>query len=104
MRARGPARTVGPMPDIVALIVAVIGWVVVIAGLVGLIDVARRPADAFTAADRQTKPFWLIMLALATALPLVGFAVLGLLGLVAVVVVAVYYADVRPRLVEVTRR
>jgi hypothetical protein len=34
----------------------------------------------------------------------VGFAVLGLLGLVAVVVVAVYYADVRPRLVEVTRR
>jgi cobalamin synthase len=70
-----------------------------------LVDAAREREDAFRAAGKQTKQRWLVFLAIAT---LVGFgsisARLSFFGLIAVVVAAVYLADVRPALRQVRGR
>jgi predicted CDP-diglyceride synthetase/phosphatidate cytidylyltransferase len=94
------------MPDVIAYLIAGLTWAVLIAAVVAVVDVARRPKEAFPAVDRQTKVFWLIMLVLSGLLvsPLVGFKVIGLLGLISVVIVVLYFVDVRPKLVEITRR
>ncbi len=70
-----------------------------------LIDAARRRPDAFVAAGKRTKTFWLVILAVATAFGFIalpppigaGFlSSLGLLSIIAVVAAAVYLTDVRP--------
>ena len=57
------------------------GLEVALAAVVGFIDVLRTPAQAFPAVERQTRVFWLVILALAAALMVVGFSALNLLGL-----------------------
>ena len=69
-----------------------------------LIDVAMRPAPAFAAADKQTKGFWLILLALAAAwdgrflliLQSWYFRPLDILPIVGIVAALVYVLDARP--------
>ncbi|MEP7024875.1 MAG: DUF2516 family protein [Actinomycetota bacterium] len=71
-----------------------------------LIDVLRRPAQAFVAAGKQTKPLWLAILIAATAIGLGtalapgGLAAIGILSVAAFVASAVYLTDVRPRVRE----
>ncbi|PRY11123.1 uncharacterized protein DUF2516 [Kineococcus rhizosphaerae] len=67
-------------------------------GVWALVDCLRRPAAAFVAAGKRTKTFWLVVVAVATAIGFISlpFANLGLLGILAVVGAAVYLADVRP--------
>jgi hypothetical protein len=59
--------------------------------LFALIDAASRPAGRFVYAEKQTKQFWLIVLAVALLTTFVGF--LSIIGLVAALV---YLVDVRP--------
>jgi hypothetical protein len=70
-----------------------------------LVDAARYRPEAYLAADKRTKPIWLGILAVATA---VGFVVMGnvlsLPGIIAFVAAAVYLADVRPALRSITGR
>lgn len=58
-------------------------------------DASFRPERAFRAAGKQTKPFWLLLLAVAVLTELFGF--LTLIGLVAAIV---YLVDVRPAVRE----
>ena len=65
------------------------------------IDAIGRPAQAFVAAGKQTKPLWLIILGVAAVVGLAG-AVYGvgptsILPVAAFVAAAVYLADVRPK-------
>lgn len=84
-------------------------WVMLVlgAGALGLeayafVDALRRRPDAFVAAGKRTKQFWLIVTGVATALGFVLlFSPLNLFGLLAVVAAAVYLADVRPALQQV---
>ena len=62
-----------------------------------LVDAVSRPARAFEAADKMTKPAWLLILALAV-ITCILFKPLGILGLLGVVAAGVYLADVRPAL------
>ncbi|WP_311765167.1 DUF2516 family protein [Streptomyces zingiberis] len=65
------------------------------------IDAVIRREDAFRAADKQTKPFWLIILGIAlvvNVLPL-GLFFLTIIGLIAAIV---YVVDVRPAVKAVT--
>ena len=67
-----------------------------------LVDAIRRPAAAFVAASKQTKPLWLIILGVATVIGLGtaasgSFAVIGILSVAAFVAAAVYLTDVRPK-------
>jgi uncharacterized membrane protein len=63
-----------------------------------LVDASTRPEPAFTYNDKQTKTFWVVVLALAVVSSFLGF--LSIIGLVAALV---YLVDVRPRVREFRR-
>jgi hypothetical protein len=67
-----------------------------------VVDCFRRRPDAFFAADRRTKQFWLAVTAAAFVASLFSTP-LSLLGLPSIVASLLYVLDVRPRLAEVTR-
>ncbi len=70
------------------------------------IDAMIRPAQAFVASGKQTKPIWLIILGVAFVLGLYTAAyggVTSILAVVAFVAAAVYLADVRPKVREFKR-
>jgi hypothetical protein len=60
-----------------------------------LIDAATRREDAYRAADKQTKPFWLIILAITFVVNLI-FPILSFLPIIGLVATIVYMVDVRP--------
>lgn len=88
------------------------GWIILGLGVLALaaeayalVHAVRQRSDAFTAAGKQSKVFWVAALALAT---LLGFAVLGggfgILAIVGIVIAGVYLADVRPAIDTVMGR
>jgi hypothetical protein len=71
---------------------------VLIMALYALVHAALQRTDAYTAADKLTKPVWLIILVAGIGLALV----LGITGVaIAAVAAGVYLVDVRPKLLEV---
>jgi hypothetical protein len=68
------------------------------------VDALRRPTGAFTAAGKQTKTLWLIILGVATVVGLAsvayGVSLISILPIVAFVAAAIYLADVRPKVRE----
>ncbi|WP_030267739.1 DUF2516 family protein [Streptomyces sp. NRRL B-24484] len=81
------------------LSVAIIGF-----KLFAFVDAAFRREDAYRAADKKTKGFWLIVLGLALGLDLLlGANVLGnFLTLIGLVAAIVYVVDVRPAIKQIT--
>ena len=85
------------------------GWIVLLLSLAALgveiyalVDCARRRSDAFTAAGKRTKGFWLGVTMVATLLGFVSVGGLGgILAIVAVIAAGVYLADVKPALDQV---
>lgn len=69
-------------------------------GVVALVHAVRQRADAFPAVGKLTKPIWLGILAVATVVILL-MGPLSLLGVLGVVAIGVYMADVRPKVDEV---
>jgi Protein of unknown function (DUF2516) len=72
------------------------------------IDAVTRPARAFQAAGKQTKPLWLIILGVAAAVGLSavvygGITVTGILPVAAFIAAAIYLTDVRPKVKELGR-
>jgi hypothetical protein len=63
-----------------------------------LVDAATRPAPAFPSTGKQSKQFWLVVLAVALLTSVLGF--LSILGLVAAII---YLVDVRPAVRDVPR-
>jgi hypothetical protein len=75
---------------------------VLVTAVYALIHAAMQRTDAYTAADKLTKPVWLVILALAVALTSVLSFVFGVLGMaIAACAAGVYLVDVRPKLLEV---
>ena len=71
------------------------------------IDALRHPAAAYTAASKQSKPLWLIILGVALVIGFGGitqevglFSFLAL-PIIAFVAAAIYLADVRPKVKDV---
>ncbi|MFI0431664.1 MAG: DUF2516 family protein [Candidatus Nanopelagicales bacterium] len=90
------------MPPLIDLIVNVLAIVLSLTAVFGFIDCLRQPKQGFEFINRLSKPVWLIILgASAVAIYLQP---IGLLGLAGIVGVALYFADVRPKLRELTRR
>jgi len=70
------------------------------------VDAIIRPAQAFTAAGKQTKRLWLIILGVAFVVGLYSASfggAVGFLSVAAFVAAAVYLADVRPKVKEFNR-
>lgn len=83
---------------------SVLFWVqmaLAVFGLSAFADAAVRRADAYPAADKKTKPFWLVILALGTLV--IAFApLLSFLPIIGVIATIVYMVDVRPALRAMT--
>jgi hypothetical protein len=76
-------------------------------GLAGLrawavIDCATRKAAAFPAVDKLTKPAWLGILVVSGVFGVFLGPPIGMISLISVVVAAVYLADVRPAVREIS--
>ncbi len=78
-------------------------WVVVaVATVYAFVHAALQRSDAYTAADKQTKPLWLVILGGAMALITILYGVFGVMAIAAAAVATgVYLVDVRPKLLEV---
>lgn len=86
------------LQGVAGLVLSVLFWAVLAATAYAFVHAAMQRPDAYTAADKLTKPVWLIILGGAALLSWV----LGVTGMViAAVAAGVYLADVRPKLLEV---
>jgi hypothetical protein len=85
-------------------IVLGLSWAALGVELYALVDCVRRRADAFTAASKRTKPFWLLVTVVAVLFGIVALRSVGLLGIIAIVAAGVYLADVKPALDQVMGR
>lgn len=87
------------------LLQVVVGVAVFAMMLWALIDCARTRADAFVAASKRTKQFWLLFTGGAA---LIGFIFMfnpfSIFNVIAVVAAGVYLADVRPAVKSVQGR
>ncbi|HEY5247879.1 MAG TPA: DUF2516 family protein [Dermatophilaceae bacterium] len=93
---------VGGLQGLIAL---VFGLGAVVLAVFGLVDALRNRPDAFTAAGKRTKNFWLAVLGVAVALSFYSMlSPFSLPWIVAVVGAGVYAADVRPALRRVMGR
>ena len=80
-------------------------WVLLVAAFAveawAFIDAVRRPAPAFVAASKQTKPLWLVILGVALVIGLGGavgsLALFSFLPIIGFVAAAIYLTDVRPK-------
>lgn len=70
-----------------------------------LIDALLRPDQAFVAAGKLTKPAWLVILALAFVIGLVGLdSLVGIFNIAGLIAAIVYLVDVRPAVRALTPR
>ncbi|WP_370946239.1 DUF2516 family protein [Amycolatopsis sp. cg5] len=83
----------------------VISWAGAAAGLFAFVHALLQRADAYSAADRKTKPVWMGITGAGTAaMALFRFFGPGMMfWLAGLVAVLVYLVDVRPKLIEVQR-
>jgi hypothetical protein len=80
-------------------------WVLLLAAFLvetwAFVDAIIRPATAFPAAGKQTKPIWLVILGVAFVIGIGGavgyLALLSIFPIVAFVAAAIYMVDVRPK-------
>jgi O-antigen/teichoic acid export membrane protein len=82
----------------VGYVLAVLQIAVVVTTVYAFVHAALQRPDAYTAAEKLTKPVWLVILGVGVLLALV----LGITGVaVAAVAAGVYLVDVRPKILEI---
>ncbi|GGO87216.1 DUF2516 family protein [Wenjunlia tyrosinilytica] len=81
----------------------ILGFALFVFKLFAFVDAAFRRKDAFTAAGKQTKPFWLIILGLFTFTDwFFGFDIRSFLPIIGLIAAIVYVVDVRPAVKQIT--
>lgn len=81
----------------------ILGWLsmaLLVFSIVAFVDAAVRREDAYRAADKKTKVFWLVVLGIS-AVVMGVFPLLSLLPIAGLVATIVYMVDVRPALKQV---
>ena len=82
----------------------VIVFALLVVKLWALVDAILRPAQAYLAADKQTKTAWLWILGLTVVAQFLQPTATGILSLLGTVAAFVYLLDVKPALAELTQR
>ncbi|APE16873.1 hypothetical protein BOH72_18110 [Mycobacterium sp. WY10] len=86
------------LQGVAGLVLQVVFWVVTAVTIYAFVNAAMQRSDAYPAAEKLTKPVWLVILGVAGLLSLF----LGVTGVaIAAVATGVYLVDVRPKLLEV---
>ena len=79
-------------------VLAVLQIAVVVTTVYAFVHAAMQRPDAYTAAEKLTKPVWLVILGVGVLLALV----LGITGVaISAVAAGVYLVDVRPKILEI---
>jgi hypothetical protein len=78
------------------LILSVVGLGLLVLKVYAFIDCLRRPAAAFVAYGKLTKPAWLAITGAAALFQLLFGGALGLFSIVGTVAAIVYLVDVKP--------
>ena len=79
-------------------VLAVLQIAVLVTAVYAFVHAAMQRSDAYTAAEKLTKPVWLVILGVGVLLALV----LGITGVaIAAVAAGVYLVDVRPKILEI---
>jgi Protein of unknown function (DUF2516) len=84
-------------------------WILLIGAFVveawAFISTIMQPANAFTAAGKQTKPIWLLITGVAFVIGIGGvvqaLALLSFFPIIAFVAAAIYLVDVKPKIKQV---
>jgi Protein of unknown function (DUF2516) len=88
--------------QVVNTVMLVLQVAVLVTAVYAFVHAALQRADAYAAADKLTKPVWLVILGVAVALTSVLGFVFGVLGMaIAACAAGVYLVDVRPKLLEI---
>jgi 4-amino-4-deoxy-L-arabinose transferase-like glycosyltransferase len=96
-----PAYAEG-VSHLVNTVMLVVQIAVLVTAVYAFVHAALQRTDAYTAAEKMTKPVWLVILGLAVALTSILSFVFGVLGMaIAACAAGVYLVDVRPKLLEV---
>ena len=86
------------LQGLVGYVLAVLQIAVLVTTVYAFVHAALQRTDAYTAADKLTKPVWLVILGVGVLLALV----LGITGVaIAAVAAGVYLVDVRPKILEI---
>jgi O-antigen/teichoic acid export membrane protein len=86
------------LQGLVGYVLAFVQIAVVVTAVYAFVHAALQRQDAYTAADKLTKPVWLVILGVGVLLALV----LGITGVaIAAVAAGVYLVDVRPKILEI---
>jgi O-antigen/teichoic acid export membrane protein len=82
----------------VGYVLAVLQIAVLVTTVYAFVHAALQRPDAYTAAEKLTKPVWLVILGVGVLLALV----LGITGVaISAVAAGVYLVDVRPKILEI---
>ncbi|UXA18633.1 DUF2516 family protein [Mycobacterium sp. SMC-4] len=87
------------LADLAGVIIMALTLVVLVAGVYSFVHAAMQRPDAYTAADKLSKPAWLAILGISILLLLLFRGVLG--AAIAAVAAGVYLVDVRPKILDV---
>jgi len=83
-------------------VLLVVQLAVLATSIYALVHAAMQRPDAYTAADKLTKPVWLLILGGSVALASILSFLFSVLGVaVAACAAGVYLVDVRPKLLEI---
>jgi 4-amino-4-deoxy-L-arabinose transferase-like glycosyltransferase len=83
-------------------VILVLQVAVVVMAVYAFVHAAMQRSDAYTAADKLTKPVWLLILGVAVAMASILSQVFWVMGLaIAACAAGVYLVDVRPKLLEI---
>jgi uncharacterized membrane protein YiaA len=83
--------------NLVATVISLLQIAVLATTAYAFVHAAMQRSDAYTAAEKLTKPVWLVILGVAAALTFIG--VFGMA--IAACAAGVYLVDVRPKLLEI---
>jgi 4-amino-4-deoxy-L-arabinose transferase-like glycosyltransferase len=84
--------------SLVNSVIAYLGIAAALMALYAFVHAAMQRPDAYTAADKMTKPVWLLILGISVPLTMVLNAFGAAIGACAA---GVYLVDVRPKLLEI---
>ena len=87
------------LQGVAGVVVELLFWGVLAATVYAFVNAATQRPDAYTAADKLTKPVWLAILIGSAVLLLLLQGTFGMA--IAAVASGVYLVDVRPKLLEV---
>lgn len=98
-----PMSWTNPLGSLADLVLLIIGLAQLAALVFSLTHAIRVRGDAFGAAAKQSKMFWVSLLAVSLVLRLTISSPLDLFGIIASIAAIVYIVDVRPAINDILR-